>query len=352
LSTLIELSGAEYDTFTSGGVSDVASTRIVVEQIGSPIRRHHKQRETLIGLGLNRIGRVVDLPNSRETRGMIAKVAHLVRVVHLATELDCFVAAVRAVYHDLITTRILRGDVLWAQFEEAVAACRADPKMDDRQISERVNELAVAKVLLDDPTITGPITYEPDMLPDRRKIDFVVDRGRDNLHVEVKTVRPHTADTDEAWQKFLERREYHPDNVNFIVAKEWMGGAIYGNVFASRAHFLEYALEFETRLAAAKAIKEGPGILVFCGTGFAWHLSNLEDFADFYHSGVHRSDDAFAQMEQHHIEEKGLELLRNIDHFACLRRHIERPEMEEFRFPVRGPRIFLPPIESEDSGET
>jgi large subunit ribosomal protein L30 len=54
---------------------------IKVEQTGSPIRRHHSQRETLIGLGLNRIGRIVELPDSRETRGMIAKVSHLVRVV-------------------------------------------------------------------------------------------------------------------------------------------------------------------------------------------------------------------------------------------------------------------------------
>ena len=171
-------------------------TRIAIEQIGSPIRRHHKQRETLIGLGLNRIGRVVELPDSPETRGMIAKVAHLVRVVHQATDLDLFVAAVHAEYHDPITMRIVRGDVLWTQFEEAVAACRADPNRDDRQISERVNELALAKVLLDDKTITGSIAYEPDLIPDGRKIDFVIDRGDDNLYVEVKTVRPRTADTE------------------------------------------------------------------------------------------------------------------------------------------------------------
>jgi large subunit ribosomal protein L30 len=54
---------------------------IRIEQIGSPIRRHHSQRETLIGLGLNRIGRVVDLPDTLATRGMITKVKHLVRVV-------------------------------------------------------------------------------------------------------------------------------------------------------------------------------------------------------------------------------------------------------------------------------
>ena len=54
---------------------------INVKQTGSAIRRHHTQRETLIGLGLNRIGRVVELPDTPQTRGMIAKVKHLVRVV-------------------------------------------------------------------------------------------------------------------------------------------------------------------------------------------------------------------------------------------------------------------------------
>ena len=54
---------------------------IKVEQIGSPIRRQHSQRETLIGLGLNRIGRVAELADTPSTRGMIDKVSHLVRVV-------------------------------------------------------------------------------------------------------------------------------------------------------------------------------------------------------------------------------------------------------------------------------
>jgi len=54
---------------------------VKVEQIGSPMRRHHSQRETLIGLKLNRIGRVSELPDTPQIRGMIAKVYHLVRVV-------------------------------------------------------------------------------------------------------------------------------------------------------------------------------------------------------------------------------------------------------------------------------
>ena len=54
---------------------------IKIEQTGSAIRRHHTQRETLIGLGLNRIGRVAELPDTPATRGMFTKVKHLVRVV-------------------------------------------------------------------------------------------------------------------------------------------------------------------------------------------------------------------------------------------------------------------------------
>jgi len=54
---------------------------IKIKQVGSPIRRRHEQRETLIGLGLNRIGRVRELQDTPAARGMIAKVAHLVRVI-------------------------------------------------------------------------------------------------------------------------------------------------------------------------------------------------------------------------------------------------------------------------------
>jgi large subunit ribosomal protein L30 len=54
---------------------------IKVKQIASAMRRHHTQRETLVGLKLNKIGRVAELVDTPATRGMIAKVAHLVRVV-------------------------------------------------------------------------------------------------------------------------------------------------------------------------------------------------------------------------------------------------------------------------------
>ncbi|MCX5514524.1 50S ribosomal protein L30 [Kaistia algarum] len=58
-----------------------AAKTIVVEQTGSPIRRPSDQRATLLGLGLNRIRRRSTLQDTPAVRGMIAKVAHLVRVV-------------------------------------------------------------------------------------------------------------------------------------------------------------------------------------------------------------------------------------------------------------------------------
>jgi len=59
----------------------MADKTIVVEQIGSPIRRRVDQRQTLIGLGLNKLHRRSTLKDNPATRGMIDKVAHLVRVV-------------------------------------------------------------------------------------------------------------------------------------------------------------------------------------------------------------------------------------------------------------------------------
>ena len=57
------------------------SKTVTVRQTGSPIRRKADQRATLIGLGLNRVGRVSTLNDTPSIRGMIAKVAHMVAVV-------------------------------------------------------------------------------------------------------------------------------------------------------------------------------------------------------------------------------------------------------------------------------
>ncbi|MEO3415868.1 50S ribosomal protein L30 [Roseovarius sp. CAU 1744] len=54
---------------------------IVVKQIGSPIRRPAKQRQTLIGLGLNKMHKTRELEDTPAVRGMIAKISHMVEII-------------------------------------------------------------------------------------------------------------------------------------------------------------------------------------------------------------------------------------------------------------------------------
>jgi large subunit ribosomal protein L30 len=54
--------------------------KIKVTQTGSPIRRTDDQRATLVGLGLNKMHRTVEVTDTPEVRGMIRKVRHMVEV--------------------------------------------------------------------------------------------------------------------------------------------------------------------------------------------------------------------------------------------------------------------------------
>ena len=54
--------------------------KIKITQTGSPIRRDKTQRATLVGLGLNKMSRTVEVDDTPEVRGQIRKVQHLVSV--------------------------------------------------------------------------------------------------------------------------------------------------------------------------------------------------------------------------------------------------------------------------------
>ena len=61
-------------------MSEVAAKTVRVTQIGSPIGRKPGQRQTLIGLGLNKIRATRVLDDTPSIRGMIRRVAHLLRI--------------------------------------------------------------------------------------------------------------------------------------------------------------------------------------------------------------------------------------------------------------------------------
>jgi len=54
---------------------------IKIKQIGSPIRRPKVQREMLIGLGLNKMNKVVEREDTPEVRGALRKLPHMVVIV-------------------------------------------------------------------------------------------------------------------------------------------------------------------------------------------------------------------------------------------------------------------------------
>ena len=54
--------------------------KVKITQTGSPIRRTPDQRRTLVGLGLNKMHKTVELDDTPEVRGMIRKVQHMVSV--------------------------------------------------------------------------------------------------------------------------------------------------------------------------------------------------------------------------------------------------------------------------------
>ncbi|MFP6710362.1 MAG: 50S ribosomal protein L30 [Rhodospirillales bacterium] len=58
----------------------MADKTVTITQIGSPIGRRKDQRQTLVGLGLNKMHRTRTLEDTPSVRGMINKVQHLVRV--------------------------------------------------------------------------------------------------------------------------------------------------------------------------------------------------------------------------------------------------------------------------------
>ena len=55
--------------------------KIKIKQIGSPIRRPESQKKILIGLGLGKMRREVELEDTPEVRGAIAKLPHMVEIV-------------------------------------------------------------------------------------------------------------------------------------------------------------------------------------------------------------------------------------------------------------------------------
>ena len=59
----------------------MAGATIKIKLIGSPICCPEKQKKVVRSLGLKKMNRVVERPDTPEFRGMVAKVPHLLAIV-------------------------------------------------------------------------------------------------------------------------------------------------------------------------------------------------------------------------------------------------------------------------------
>ena len=55
--------------------------KIKVKQVSSSVRRQPYQKKNLIGLGLNKTNKIVELEDTPSVRGMVNKIPHLVEIV-------------------------------------------------------------------------------------------------------------------------------------------------------------------------------------------------------------------------------------------------------------------------------
>ena len=63
-------------------MNDMSKKNIKIMLVKSGIGRKSDQKKTLIGLGLNRVGKIRELEDTPSVRGMVNKVSHLVKIIY------------------------------------------------------------------------------------------------------------------------------------------------------------------------------------------------------------------------------------------------------------------------------
>jgi hypothetical protein len=127
-----------------------------------------------------------------------------------------------------------------------------------------------------------------------------------------------------------------PQNIQYTLEQDGLGGEIWHQAFASRARFLEYSLELEAKIeSAAYGAHARRRILMLCGASFDWRLDELEDFVAYYRSGVHSAGDPFALAEARYVQENNLILQRSITSFGCLDRSEGNEQARKILWDVR-----------------
>lgn len=222
-----------------------------------------------------------------------------------------------------------------SNYQRGCVAWRRGQMQHVRGLTEAINELCVARLILEDETVRAA-SYEPQMEGTDQTIDFLVYlvEGDGRIYYDVKTVQPEERDAWERYQRFVERGLL-THNTELI----GMGGEIAHDLFASREKFLVYTLELEEKIRRSE--RDTPALfhLIFCSDGFQWQLDHLEDYADFYFLGHPRPDDTLGEMQAHYMLERKIIFDRSIAAFCYFERPKRHARPTAFKCNVRGPML-------------
>lgn len=219
------------------------------------------------------------------------------------------------------------------RFERALKSLKHNDPESYCRIDEIHNEMCVAYVLLtSNNSKIDKILYEPQIPGISKTIDFGYTAEGKFGYVDVKTICPRPLDH---WDKFESalKNGYFPDYCTFSLTKEHGGGLIWHDITASRNKMLDYTRELEEKIdSISDAIEDISILLVFCGNGFNWSCSDLENFVEYYWLGKHSAFDRLAKMEVHHIEVKAIKLNRLINCFGYMKRRFQSMYPDEIKW--------------------
>ena len=237
--------------------------------------------------------------------------------------------------------RFVNAKTLLANFDRAAGLWAKRKSNDDvKALTETANELAAAASILGTLKKDQTLTYERTLTRTRKSIDFVVEgKGGPVLWIDVKTVAPEWVSTDREWERFEAIRAQLPENMHLAVMKEYGGAGIGGQMLKSCWSLYQRAAEIEAKADELSGDEKAPVTVLFCGSGFAWHVDTLEDFSDFYRNGRFRKDDWAANMLMRYMVERRIEFKRSLAGFHYLEMKQFEVEPREFIMYVSGPRF-------------
>lgn len=229
------------------------------------------------------------------------------------------VSSVFGTQFEAAADRFQRSGKLLRRFTSAVDVVLENGWSQFHAVDSAHNELCIASSILSstDPVFTR-LEYEPLLTGCAKSIDFRGTIAEGTVYVDVKTIQPSPTDR---WGQFVtfEAQKRFPERVLVLLEKEWLGGELWHNLYASRERMLEHTLGLERKISDGNlAAKDTFFVLALCGQEFHWDQSDLEDFVSFYYTGFHRPDDPFSTAEAKYVENNHLSFARAISRFACM----------------------------------